>query len=78
MSFLNQITDGKFKHRIDVENAMCQGSNLIKKYYQRTQISIDKGWPKNIHTALNAAARDFDKNLQGRQRSQKYIEFPEK
>ena len=78
MIFLNQITDGIFKHMIDVQNALCQGSTLIKNYYQRTQFSIDKGWPENIHTALNATARDFDKNLQGRQRSQKYIDFPEK
>ena len=77
--FLKRFTDGRdrFKHRIDAENATRQEGELIKNYFHRIKTSVDKGWPESIDTTVHADAdaQALEKNIQTRQRTQKYIDF---
>ena len=77
--FLKRFTDGRdrFKHRIDAENATRQEGELIKNYFHRIKTSVDKGWPESIDTTVHADAdaQTLEKNIQKRQRTQKYIDF---
>ena len=77
--FLIRFTDGRdrFKHRIDAENATRQEGELIKNYFHRIKTSVDKGWLESIDTTVHADADALalEKNIQTRQRTQKYIDF---
>ena len=77
--FLNRFTEGRgqFKHRIDAENTARQDGQLIKIYFHRIKPSVDRGWPESIDVTVHAdkAAQNAERNIQTRQRSQKYIDF---
>ena len=77
--FISRFTDGRdqFKHITDAENAARQDGELNKNYSHRIKSSVDRGWPECIDVTVHAdeAAQNAERNIQTRQRSQKYIDF---
>ena len=76
--FLKRITDGKdqFGFKLEVENTFRQERELIKIYLHRIKSGVDKGWPEKIPTSIEVDDNiRREKEIQQRQRSQKYIDF---
>ena len=76
--FIKRFTDGRdqFRFRLEVENTFRQKGELIKNYLHRIKSGVDKGWPEKIPSSI--AGDDNirkEKEIQQRQRSQKYIDF---
>ena len=76
--FLKKFTDGRdqFRFRLEVENTYKQEEELIKNYQHRIMSGVVKSWPEMIPTSI--AGDDNirkEKEIQQRQRSQKYIDF---
>ena len=76
--FIKRFTDGRdqFRFRLEVENTFRQEGELIKNYLHRIKSGVDKGWPEKIPTSIEGDDNiRKEKEIQQRQRSQKYIDF---
>ena len=76
--FMKRFTDGRdqFRFILEVENTFRQEGDLKKNYLHRIKSGVDKGCPDKIPTSIEGDDNiRKEKEIQQRQRSQKYIDF---
>ena len=62
--------------RREDENTFRQEGELIKSYLHRLKSEVDKGWPEKIPASIVGNDNIWKaKEIQQRQRSQKYVDF---
>ena len=74
--FITQFSDGrnKFRHGMEVEHCVRGDGEEIRNYLHRLKKFVDKGWPYDMEGIVEAD-RTAERQAQGRQRRQRYIDY---
>ena len=74
--FITRFSDGrnKFRNRMEVEHCVRGDGEEIRNFKHRIKEIVDKGWPNDMEGIVEAD-RAAERQAQGRQRRQRYIEF---
>ena len=73
--FITRFSDGrnKFGHRMEVEHCVRGDGEEIRNFLHRMKKIVDKGWPDHMEGI--AGDRAAERQAQGRQIRQRYIEY---
>ena len=71
---MTRFSDGrnKFRYRMEVEHCIRGDGEEIHNFLHRIKRTVDKGWPDDLN-GIEAAQHNAEREAQGRQRRQKYI-----
>ena len=74
--FITRFSDGrnKFRHRMEVEHCVRGDGEEIRNFLYRIKKIVDKGWPDDMEGIVEAD-RAAERQAQGRQRRQRYIDY---
>ena len=74
--FITRFSDGrnKFRHRMEVEHCVRGDGEEIRNFLHRIKKIVDKGWPDDMEGIVEAD-RAAERQAQGRQRRQRYIDY---
>ena len=74
--FITRFSDGrnKFRHRMEVEHCVRGDGEEIRNLLHRIKKIVDRGWPDDME-GLIEADRAAERQAQGRQRRQRYIDY---
>ena len=74
--FITRLSDGrnKFRHRMEVEHCVRGDGEEIRNFLYRIKKIVDKGWPDDME-GIAEADRATERQAQGRQRRQRYIDY---
>ena len=74
--FTTRFSDGrnKFRHRMEVEHCVRGDGEEIRKFLHRIKKIVDKGWLDDMGGIVEAD-RTAERQAQGRQRRQRYIDY---
>ena len=74
--FITRFSDGrnKFRHRMEVEHCVRGDGEEIRNFLHRIKKIVDKGWPDDME-GIAEADRAAERQAQGRQRRQRYIDY---
>ena len=75
-NFITRFSDGrnKFRYRMEVEHCVRGDRVEIRKFLHRIKRTVDKGWPDDLN-GIEAAHHNAEREAQGRQRRQRYIDY---
>ena len=75
-NFITRFSDGrnKFRYRMEVEHCIRGEGEEIRNVLHRIKRTVDKGWPNDLN-GIDAAHHNAERNAQGRQRRQRYIDY---
>ena len=75
-NFITRFSDGrnKFRYRMEVEHCIRGDGEEIRNFLHRIKRTVDKGWPDDLN-GIEAAQHNAERNAQGRQRRQRYIDY---
>ena len=75
-NFVSIFSDGrkKFRFRMEVEHCIRGDGEEIRNFLHRIKRTVDKGWPVDLR-GIEAARHNAERNAQGRQRRQRYIDY---
>ena len=73
---ITRFSDGrnKFRNRMEVEHCIRGDGEEIRNFLHRIKRTVDKGWPDDLN-GIEAAHHNAEREAQGRQRSQRYIDY---
>ena len=74
--FITRFSDGrnKFRHRMEIEHCVRGDGEEIRNFLHRIKKIVDKGWPDDTEGIVEAD-RAAERQVQGRQRRQRYIDY---
>ena len=74
-NFITRFSDGrnKFRYRMEVEHCIRGDGEEIRNFLHRIKRTVDKGWPDDMN-GIEAAHHAAEREAQGRQRRQRYID----
>ena len=74
-NFITRFSDGrnKFRYRMEVEHCIRADAEEIRNFLHRIKRTVDKGWPDYLN-GIEAAHHAAEREAQGRQRRQRYID----
>ena len=74
-NFITRFSDGrnKFRYRIEVEHCIRGDGEEIRNFLHRIKRTVDKSWPDDLN-GIEPAHHDAERDAQGRQRRQRYID----
>ena len=75
-NFVTRFSGGrnKFRFRMEVEHCIRGDGEEIRNFLHRIKRTVDKGWPDDLN-GIEAAQHNAERNAQGRQRRQRYIDY---
>ena len=75
-NFITRFSDGrnKFRYRMEVEHCIRGDGEEIRNFLHRIKRTVDKGWPDDLN-GIEAAHHAAEREAQGRQRRQRYIDY---
>ena len=75
-NFVTRFSDGrnKFRFRMEVEHCIRGDGEEIRNFLHRIERTVDKGWPDDLN-GIEDAQHNAERNAQGRQRRQRYIDY---
>ena len=75
-NFITRFSDGrnKFRYRMEVEHCTRGDGEEIRTFLHRIKRTVDKGWPDDLN-GIEAAHHAAEREAQGRQRIQRYIDY---
>ena len=75
-NFITRFSDGrnKFRYRMEVEHCISGDGEEIRNFLHRINRTADKGWSDYLN-AFEAAHHNAEREAQGRQRRQRYIDY---
>ena len=75
-NFITRFSDGrnKFRYRIEVEHCIRRDGEEIRNFSHRIKRTVDRGWPDDLN-GIGAAHHNAEREAQGRQRRQRYIDY---
>ena len=75
-NFVTRFSDGrnKFRFRLEVEHCIRGDREEVRNFLHRIKRTADKGWPDDLN-GIEAAQHNAERNPQGRQRRQRYIDY---
>ena len=75
-NFITRFSYGRnrFRYRMEVEHCIRGDGEEIRNFFQRIKRTIDKAWPNDLH-GIEAAHHAAQREAQGRQRRQRYIDY---
>ena len=74
--FITRFSDGrnKFRYQMEAEHCIRGDGEEIRNFLQRIKRTVDKGWPDDLN-GIEAAHHNAERDPQGRQRGQRYIDY---
>ena len=74
-NFITRFSDGrnKFRQRMEVEHCIRTDGEENRNFSHRIKRTVDKGWPDDLN-GIEAAHHAAEREAQGRQRRQRYID----
>ena len=74
-NFITGSSDGrnKFRYRMEVEHCI-RGDEEIRNFLHRIKRTVDRGWSDDLN-GIEAAHHNAEREAQGRQRRQRYIDY---
>ena len=74
-NFNTRFSDGrnKFRYRMEVEHCIRGNGEEIRNFLHRIKRTVNKGWPDDLN-GIEAAHHNAEREAQGRQRRQRYID----
>ena len=74
-NFISRFSDGrnKFRYRMEVEHCIRGDKEEIRNFLHCIKRTVDKGWPDDMN-GIEAAHHAAEREGQGRQRRQRYID----
>ena len=74
--FMTRFSDGrnKFRHRMEVGHCVRGDGEELRSFLHRINKIVDKGWPDDME-GVTEANRAAERQAQGRQRRQRYIDY---
>ena len=74
--FITRFSDGrnKFGFQMELEHCIRGDGEEIRNFLHRIKRTVDKGWPDDLN-GIEAARHNAERNAQGRQRRQRYIDY---
>ena len=74
--FITRFSDGrnKFRHKMELEHCVRGDGEEIRNFLHRKKKIGDKGWPDDMEGIVEAD-RAAERQAQGRQRRQRFIDF---
>ena len=77
-NFITRFSDGRnkflFRYRMEVEHCIRGDGEEIRNFLHRIKRTVDKGWPDDLN-GIEAAHHAAEREAQGRQRRQRYIDY---
>ena len=75
-NFITRFSDGrnKFRYRMEVERCIRGDGEEIRKFLHHIKRTVDKGWPNDLN-GIEAAHHAAEREAQGKQRRQRYIDY---
>ena len=75
-NFITRFSDGrnKFRYRMEVVHCIRGDGEEIRNFLHRIKRTVDKGWPGDLN-GIEAAHHNAERDAQGRQRRQRYIDY---
>ena len=75
-NFITRFSDGrnKFPYRMEMEHCIRGDGEEIRNFLHRIKQAVDKGWPDDLK-GIEAAHLAAERTAQGRQRSQRYMDY---
>ena len=75
-SFVTRFSDGrnKFLYEMEVEHCIRGDGEEIRNFLHRIKRTVDKGWPDHLN-GIGAANHNAEREAQGTQRRQRYIDY---
>ena len=75
-NFIIRFWDGrnKFRYGMEVEHCIRGDGEEIQNFLHRIKRTVDKGWPDDLN-GIEAAHLNAEREAQGRQRRQRYIDY---
>ena len=75
-SFITRFPDGrnKFRYRMEVEHCIRGDEEDIRNFLHLIKRTVDKSWPDDMNS-IEAAQQNAEREAQGRQRRQRYIDY---
>ena len=75
-NFIIRFSDGrnKFRYRMEVEHCIRGDGEEIRNFLHRIKRTVDKGWPDDLN-GIEVAHHNAEREAQGRQRRQRYIDY---
>ena len=75
-NFIARFSDGRnnFPCRKEVEHCIRGDGEEIRNFLHRIKRAVDKGWPDDL-SGIEAAHHAAEREAQGRQRRQRYIDY---
>ena len=75
-NFITRFSDGrnKFRYQMEVEHCIRGDGEEIRNFLHRIKRTVDKGSPDDLN-GIEAAQHNAERNAQGRQRRQRYIDY---
>ena len=75
-NFITRFSDGrnKVRYRMEVEHCFRGDGEEIRNLLHRIKRTVDKGWPDDLN-GIEAAQHNAERNVQERQRRQRYIDY---
>ena len=75
-NFITRFSDGrnKFRYRMELEHCIRGDGEEIPNSLHRIKRTVDKGWPNDVN-GIEAAHHAAEREAQGRQRRQRYIDY---
>ena len=75
-NFITRFSDGrnKFRYHMEVEHCIRGDGKEVRNFLHRIKRTVDKGWPDDLN-GIEAAHHAAEREAQGRQRRQRYIDY---
>ena len=75
-NLITRFSDGrnKFRYRMEVEHCIRGDGEEIRNFLHRIKRTVDKGWPDDLN-GIEATHHAAEREAQGRQRRQRYIDY---
>ena len=76
INFITRFSDRrkKFRYRMEVEHCIRGDGEDIRNFLHRIKRTVHKGWPDDLN-GIEAAHHAAEREAQGRQRKQRYIDY---
>ena len=75
-NFITRFSDGryKFRYRMEVEHCIRGDGEEIRNFLHHIKRTVDKAWPDDLN-GIEAAHHNAERDAQGRQRRQRYVDY---
>ena len=75
-NFITRFSDGrnKFRYRMEMEHCITEDGEENRNFLHRIKRTVDQGWPDDLND-IEAAHYNAERDAQGRQRRQRYIDY---